>query len=415
MDIPKSDGFRVLVRLVLSATIISVVGQLSFAAAEDQADFSAPRRGRAESKVAELNRSLQNDNDRHKDFRLRYQMAMTRFKESKLDSAESEFRKLIEDSACPEDVRILSLNMIGQICRLQAKEQEAIKAFGQVLKAIEQSLASKDSDPPTNCLKQLFCLVTFSRAEIYEFVNEYQAAVLEYKRLLEFIKEIKGESEFSRFIAPARDRICQLYLQQGHIKEYIASAEALIAECPHYYRIPLVSLEVECLKFLKKQGINYDCSMGTFGIPASVLAYLKSSQAKVQADDIIDMAGRLYKKYRGTYGAVLLGYHYGWFLDTIGRKNEAAKILHQVYTEDIVDTDKSRREIINTVRAYACIQSALILSEMRHYREAIQTLQDLKSPEQQSHISKLAKSIRETIKILKSEVTTNDNKKSVEQ
>ncbi|MCX5637741.1 MAG: hypothetical protein NTX52_08640 [Planctomycetota bacterium] len=300
--------------------------------------------------------------------------------------------------------------MIGQICRLSGQNKEALEAFNQVINLSEQDLSfNKGAAYPA--LVKLWCAALFSRAEIYELQRNLNAGITEYKRLLNALRQIKNNDMLSRYAPLANDRMSQLYIRQGDIDTYIKLAEALTINYPEYYRAPVIKLEIECVKFLKDIHENPEFINGSYGAPANVIAYLNGSKEKTSAYPIANKLAILSKENQNSYSWFLLQYEYAWLLDTLGEKDKAADALAQITSSNLVSLGNglNRNAVIKMIQDYAKIQRAIILGEKANYTEALEMLATLCSDPNESHISKLAESVTESIQILKREVPKNES------
>jgi len=357
----------------------------------------------ASSLIGQVEDALRDCEDPCMAFRLRYRAATIHFKAQMPESAEAEFRQIVTEPNCPEPVRLCSLNMIAQVCRLQGKNKEAIEAFGRLADLIEERLVSGDLPADREPLVRLFCGAQFSKAEIYELTRDYQSAISEYKRLLSAL----GDVPANRFCEPAMDRISQLYLRGGEIEKYLETAKRLRENYPQYYRTPLVALEAECVKLLKDREPNFCVSAGSFSAPAEVISHIRRSGDKACAQSIITEMRDLITEYGESYGGVLVLYHYTWLLEALGEKDEAADALRGICYSEPAHFSDSLDKIITTVRAYARLQYAIILAEKSRYGEAVQVLNELKQRPVQAHISELAESVRKTIRVFEREVISS--------
>ena len=97
-------------------------------------------------------------------------------------------------------------------------------------------------------------------------------------------------------------------------------------------------------------------------------------------------------------------------MDAVGDKEKAAEILAGIFSDNVIDTDgKSLQKAIKNIREYAKIQYAIISSERLDYKQAFRVLSSLKDQPDNSHVSELAKSVTESIQILRREVLINEN------
>jgi len=294
--------------------------------------------------------------------------------------------------------------MIGQISRLTGKNEQALKAFNQMVSLLEQQLTVSQKNQTTPVLMKLLSSALLSRAEIYQLQRNYAASITQYNRLLSALKQNADNVIFSRYAALVNDRISQLYLQQGDVVRYIKLAQALTADYPQYYRTPLVKFEIECVKFLKAAAPDREFVNGSFTTPALTTAYLKDSKGTNRVQRITSKLNELCKEYStDSYGGILLRYYYAWLLDTLGEKDKATGMLAQISSADI-DSIVRQKTIAKAIQEYAKIQQAIMLAEKTDYTQALRVLGSLRTHPDESHISKLAKSVSESVQILKREV-----------
>ncbi len=334
------------------------------------------------------------------------------FKAGMQDDAKAAFRQTAGEANCPELIRICCFNMTGQISRLQGNGKEALEAFEQAAKLLEPLLSGGKEHNTNPEFVRLLCSVLFARGEIYEAQENYSQSINEYNRLIQILRQ-NGNSEISgRYIPPAGDRISQVYLRMGDVNSYIKNTEGLSADYPQYYRIPVIKLEMECVKFLKGHSVNLDSLKGSFSAPAQLIAYFKDSKDSNSAQQITAVFDNLCKEHSTSYGGILLQYHYAWLLDTLGEKNKAAEIFARISTARIPDNGDKPREkaILETVAEYAKIQLAILLGERADYTEALRILSTMRIHPDKSHISELAKSVGKNLETLKREVHENEKR-----
>ena len=121
--------------------------------------------------------------------------------------------------------------------------------------------------------------------------------------------------------------------------------------------------------------------------------------------------GKLYERYSDGYGAMVVAYHYAWLLDALGAKDEAAQVFGRISSGEIgkIGGQACNVEIEKTIREYAKIKYAIMLGETCDYREALRVLSGVVASGEETHISKLTESVRESIQILKREGPKDEN------
>lgn len=412
MDIRKNGNFSLMRWLVLIGTSVLIAQSVSLAnntvATEVLiATYKSPpviTPAEAQSAIARLQKALADCQDSYLAFRIRYRIGATYFKAGVMGQAKTEFSRVANDAKCPETVRMCSLNMIGQISRLTGKNEQALKAFNQMVSLLEQQLTVSQKNQTTPVLMKLLSSALLSRAEIYQLQRNYAASITQYNRLLSALKQSADNVIFSQYAALVNDRISQLYLQQGDVVRYIKLAQALTADYPRYYRTPLVKFEIECVKFLEAAAPDLEFVNGSFVAPVLTTAYLKDSKGTNRVQRITSKLNELCKEYStDSYGGILLRYYYAWLLDTLGEKDKATGMLAQISSADI-DSIVRQKTIAKAIQGYAKIQQAIMLAEKTDYTQALRVLGSLRTHPDESHISKLAKSVSESVQILKREV-----------
>jgi len=326
--------------------------------------------------------------------------------------SKSTFLQIASDSNCPEIIKICSFNMIAQISRLAKENDDALNAFGQVAYLLEQKQLVDKSKTVYPALAKLWCSALINRAEIYEASQNYIASINEYVHLLDTPgRNGKGDA-MSRYGALVSDRLSQLYLRQGNLNEYIKRAELLTADYPGYYRTPIIKLEIECVKSLKSVPASFEFVDGSLAAPAYLIAYINDSRNKALGQQISDKLDMFCREYPNTYGGILLLYHYAWLLDALDEKDKAAEIFARISSIETGQTDDESgdKTIMKTIQMYAKIQYAVMLGEKGDYLNALQTLDELRTHRDKSHISELAESVGKSMETLKRELSKNEKK-----
>ena len=111
------------------------------------------------------------------------------------------------------DLLVSSLNMLGQISRLQGQTKEALEAFEEMANLVEPHLLA-DSKSAASASTELWCSALFSRAEILEMEQDYTASIAEYNRLLKTLNKNRDRDIFEQYGPLVNDRIFQLHIRQ---------------------------------------------------------------------------------------------------------------------------------------------------------------------------------------------------------
>lgn len=416
MDTRKKDSYKLIISavIVLLSTFYNVLADSSEAAKTLANSYQLPAKLTIEATkriISDLEQAVGGCKDDELVFRMRYRIGILYFKTGCPDKAYTRFKQISRDVNCPELIRLCSLNMAGQISRMLAKDKDALEAFDQLIKLSKKYLLNDNKDSDLSTVLKLNITAAFGKAEIYQYQQNYDAAIAEYRQILAVLAKNKTAG-FDSYISLSMDRISQLSLMHDDLERYIKTAQKLIENHPDYYRVTIIKFETEAVKFLKSVSADTGFPNGSFGAPTQLIAYLKSSKDKILAQQTAAKLDRLCKEHISTYSDVLLNYHYAWLLDTIGEKEKAAEILSRIILADTRDVNHRTqiKAVIDTISEYAKVQRAIILGEAGDYKQALQALSGLESHPDNIHLSNLAKSVQKSIKILKREVPRNYDK-----
>lgn len=418
MDTQKNAVYSALLCIALiSAVMIKArsadIGSAADALLAPHISAAIAARQDAESSVGSLEKALAACKDNGTAFKIKYRMGVIYFRSDMMNEAKAKFRQVAEDSECPELIRACSLNMIGQISRLQGRSEDAIKAFEVLLNLLEPRLSTERKTIAKSASTKLWCSALFGKAEIYETERDYAASIAQYIRLLKSLSAYNDQEIFRKYAPLLNDRISGLYMRQGSLDKYIKVAETLIKDYPGYPRRPLVELESECVKLLRSTSPNTELAGGAFTAPVQLIALMREPKNRTLAQNICGQLDKLCEEHNNACEGIVLRYHYASLLDALGEKNKAAQLLARTLSNDSVTTqiDTHEKAIVETVRAYAGIQSAIIAAESAEYKKALQVLADIQEHPEGSHISKLKNAAVQCIEILKREVPRNETRK----
>lgn len=340
--------------------------------------------------------------------RLRYTLAMLHFKRREMKNAENQFSK-IADANCPALLKIASLNMTAQTSRMIGKKNEALITFDRLVTLIKKNLQDQSENKYPHRLPKLLATAIFSRAEIFESLRDYDSAIREYRRLIEYPMDKKTGENILIYQARAADKTAQLHLHRGNEKKYLANAEKLCSDFPQYYRTPMVHFESACCKLMKKYTPHFQYAGYCSAIPARLVSALKkadplASNTKAFAQDLLRTFELLTAKYKNTCTALIIQYHKAWVLDALGKNLKAAELLKSLCPIDITESNSQYRKITQLMQAYAGIQAAIIFTENKKYSHAMKALNCRIINHNNSVLSDLKKSVTKTIDVLKREV-----------
>ena len=418
MDTQKNEIYSVLLCIVLiCAAMIEArsadIGSATDALPAPNMSAAITARQDAESTVGSLEKALAACEDNDTAFKIKYRMGVIYFRSNMMNESKTKFHQVAEDSECPELIRACSLNMVGQISRLQGRSKDALKAFEALLNLLEPRLFTKSKKDAKSASTRLWCSALFSKAEIYETEQDYAASIAQYSRLLESLSAQNDQEVFRKYAPLLNDRISRLYMRQGSLDKYMKVAEALIKNYPGYRRRPLVELESECVKLLRSTSPNTEFTSGGFTAPVRLIALMRKPKNRTLAQNICGKLDKLCEEQNNTYEDIVLRYHYAWLLEALGEKDKAAEVLARTLSGNSVPTqvDTHKKLIVETVRAYAGIQSAIIAAESAEYKKALRILADMQEHPDGSHVSTLTKAVAKNIEILRREVPRNEAQK----
>ncbi|UCG48662.1 MAG: hypothetical protein JSU94_02585 [Phycisphaerales bacterium] len=359
--------------------------------------------------VESLEAAMADCNDDYLVSRIKYRIGVIYFRCNLLKEAKGAFLKLTDDPKCTEVISVCSLNMAGQISRMQGDNEAALDAFGKMVKLCSKHLSDADDKSP---YARLMCAGLFGMGEIYELQQDYGPSIARYTALLKAIPQIEGQ-ETSNLPALVRDRISQLYLRQGQTDKYLEQAKELISRHQDYYRTPVIEYEAECVQLLRGKPGSPEFRNGSYVAPAEVVASLKDPDNEATLRKLSDKLGNLCEEHKGTYGGILLGYHYAWLLETLGEKAGAAQILEQIASANVSARNGQgpAQAVVDTLQEYSKIQFAILAAEKADYGKALRMLSSLREHAEKSHISTLLLSVNQSIETLRREVPTNENEK----
>ena len=419
MDTPKYEKLNKVILIV--GSVIVLTSGLLYADSSQAITVLAKTYGsgsvlsteEAQGIVQSLDKVLADCEDVYLVFRIKYRIGIIYFKSNELIKSMEQFMKILEDSKCPENIKVLSLNMIGQISRMEGKNKDALDAFQQITNILEKSIQNDKEFTKDLSLMKVWVSAVISKAEIFEFQRNCSESINQYNHLLQILKEMKLKDLHDQYYAFVNDKVSQLYLQTGDIEKYLISAKSILTNSPEYSRIPLIKLEIACVEFLNVQHKSIEFPNGSFESPSLLIADIKNIDDKTQFQDIVEVFDKLCKEYKNNNGGGLLLYHYAWLLDTIGNKDKASEIFLQIISQDSINEKKEgqKPEITSTIQEYAKIQYAIMAGEKGKYNEALKVLDTLRKQPENSHLSELSKSVIESIKTLKREVPVNETEK----
>ena len=415
MDTPKKDSYKRIVFAIFCVLAFS----LNVLAQEGQPvqvlidSYDLPDKltsETAEKTIPKLNQALALCTNNELKFRIEYRIGMVYFKAGDFSGALDSFNKAALSDDCPDLVRLCSLNMAGQIYRMQAKDDKALEIFEELVEQSQKFLNKNPSQKNPASILKLAVTAGFARAEIYQYNQDHDFAIAEYRKIIASLKsgKIPGANNYAPL---ALDRISQFYLIDGKVEGYSQAAGELVEKYPDYYRVPIVRLQNEAVKILKENDTSVNFPRGSFDAPVRLIALIKESGDKELKDRVTVLLESLSSQYSQSYGGILLGYHNAWLLDVSGEQKQAAEVLEDICKQAVsINPDSPGiTRVINTFSDYAKLQQAIILGEENRYGDALEIIHSLKPAPNDVHIPGLADSIEKALQTLKREVPKDVN------
>ena len=415
MDILKKDSYR---KIIFAFFMVAASG-IGAAAEQGQPErilidsYNLEQQlttETGEDAIGELNHALALCGEDKLKFRIQYRIGILYFKSGDLVRAVDSFEKVVQSAACPNLVRLCGLNMAGVIYQMQAKDDKALDAFDELMVHSEKLLAEEPNRDNSAAVLKLAVTAGFSRAEIYQCVQDYDSAIAEYKRIIACINS--SNADIVKTYAPlALDGMSQIYLRGGQLENYGQTVVKLIEKYPDYYRMGIIKLEAKAINILEGKGSSENFSRGSFDAPTRLIAFIKDSNDKELAEKVNVFLKGLSSQYEQSYCGVMLGYHYAWLLDASGEKREAAKVFEDICKQAAsIKSDIARiAKVIGVLADYAKFQHAIILEEESNYRQALEVVNSVKPDSNDVHMMNLSDSIEKALQTLKREVPKDVN------
>lgn len=341
---------------------------------------------------------------------LTYKIGTMCFNEGKLPEAQKEFSQLQNDTQCPKAIQFLSLNMLGQIYRLTARNDDALKAFKDMQSLFISAKGSLGDELSDRESKKIVCFGMFGRAEIYEALQDYKSSIAEYENMIRFFKKWANNGSLKKYEPLAEDRISQLFLREGQIEKYLEHADVVLKNYPDYSRVPLFKLEVVCVKFAKTNNLKLNYSLGVSCVPVQVIGKVRSLPDKSKVKPLADEFDRICLESAKSPLGILMNYHYAWLLDAAGQTDRAGQVFNGIYANAQKTGVNKAEAILGDIPEYARIQHAIILCEKAKYSTAQNVLDEVSSNSSNPHIAKLKESVKDSVRILEREVGAYESK-----
>jgi tetratricopeptide (TPR) repeat protein len=414
MDTLKKESYR---KIVCAVLLVLASGLNAFAQEKQPVQmlidsYNLPDKLTAEAAkrtISELNQALTLCTDNTLRHRIEYRIGMIYFKAGDLNKAVSCFEKITRIAECCDLIKLCSFNMAGQVYRMQAKDDKALAAFEELIEHSKKIVSQEPNQANPAAVLKLAVTAGFAKAEIYQYNENYDSAIGEYRKIIAFVKD---KDPFApNYVPLTKDRLSQAYLIEGKVEDYNQASAELAQKYPDYYRVPIVRLETEAVRILKEKDASINFPKGSFDAPARLIALVKDSGDKEFKEKTTSIFKDLYSRYQQGYGGLLLGYHYAWLLDAAEKQSQAAEVLEAVCKQAAsINTDMPGIvHVISTLTDYAKLQQAVIFGEENKYKEALELVYSLKPDPNDVHMQNLSNSIENALQTLKREVPKDAN------
>ena len=366
----------------------------------------------AEKTISELKHAIILCTDGNLRFRIEYRIGILYFKAGELAKAVGCFSTIVPTADCPDLLKLCSYNMTGQIYRMQAEDDKSLEAFEKLIELSKKILTEDPNHGNPAFVVKLAVTAGFAKAEIYQYNQEYDSAISEYKRIITGLGSNKSP-EADGYASLALDRMSQLYLIKDKIEDYNQASGELIEKHLGYYRAGIIKLENEAVKMLKKKDTSAVFPLGGFEAPARLIAFIKDSNDSEIKSTTTTLLKDLCRQYRQSYAGILLGYHYAWLLDTVGEQRKAVEVLDDICKQAAsINPDMPNTAlVISTLTDYAKLQKVVILGEDNKYQEALKIVDTIKPDPNNAHLLNFADSIKKAFETLRREVPKDVNDK----
>lgn len=347
-------------------------------------------------------------------FRILYRTGVIYFKAGMMRRSTSVFKRVADSSDSPALITACSLNMLGQIARLEGDPAAALDAFGRLADLCERPATVGPGDAPTLALRTLWGSALISRAEIYELQKDDTASGAEYERARRALEHDPGSKVLREVTPLVMDRLSQLHLRQRHVDTYMALTATLVEDYPAYHRTPMVALERTCTELLRDADALFECSNGALCAAPHLIAYLRQCKTDAEVTKALNAAETLCREYESRPERLFLDYHYAWMLDAVGMRDKAIDAMARAASNHDVDITGAKSHGLvqchgSIMRDYAMVQQAIMLTEKTAYEEALRLMAKLpRDPQSKPHVSQLADSVMKSIGTLKREAPRNE-------
>lgn len=280
-----------------------------------------------------------------------YQVGYLRFKIGKYSEALDDFKKTKVIPNIPEKLLIATQNMLAQSLRYMGRKDEAISAFGELVRLIID-IDMLESPQSRSFKKEMALAAHVYRAELYIERALYDQAIREYEQFIslrpsgnqytgkEGLEDIGGTGLGE---AGALERIAELYLKKGKTKEAIDTYSRLLIEYPSYEKIAIVTYE--------KAKLIYELDKDDANFLTALEDILKNNPDS---------------SYLGIIRYDLgIKYH---------EKNEPEKSVEQFRS---IISDTKTEKLYPTIFQEAMLRLGIILGEEKNYDEAFKHLETL--------------------------------------
>lgn len=420
MDTPKNAFYEIRIACI-ALTIIITLSLSKDLSADDKALIKAlkaayyadqdDKQPEISLLISNLLKALPGCKNEYLLARAQYRIGILYFKDRKYLQAKNQFHQLAQQPYTPLLVKVLSLNMIGQIYRLSGEDNEALRAFDTLTHLIEEQYPSENLSIVEPAVFRLWYSTLLSRAEIFQAQEIYNQSLAQYEQAVKLLVNSRKKTAPSQ-ISQIYDRMSQLYFRQSNIKQYLALTGKTVVDFPNYNRTPLMKLERACVIFARDHTLNLTSVIEIYQVPARIIGNIAQVNDHNHVSSFVRLMQQLYQKRQNTPQSKLLCYHYASLLDALGEKQKAAGVFSEIIGWENNKTDDVHKNGAEyaLVEEYAKIQYAIILAEEGEYVKALKVMAGMCPRPLPSHLGKLSESVTKSIQTLKREVRSHEIK-----
>lgn len=341
--------------------------------------------------------------------RIDYRIGMLNYRVGNLQLALEQFNKIILLPPKSLTVLLFSINMAAQINRMDGQDVQALHYYSRLIQTLVGSKENAIHDIGEKTFWKLYVAAIYGKSEIQAFHKQYPDVEKTYKSAI-ILLCLESSDLKKEYLAALYDRLSQIYLMTDRYSEYNETIIMIQKDCPEYWRLPLILLEAYAIHFLKNEGETAIYSTGSADVSVRLIDYIKNNHDQDKIGQIESKFQEIMKKSTDMFSSLVLKYHYAWFLDAIGKKEQSYQMFSQIsdYRSETASETIEKDFIIHKLISYSKLQMALLDGEMERYKEGLECLNMLARDPNDKHVVNMTDSLRSSLEVLKREVPKNE-------